>query len=83
MARFINDTTKVVVSVSDEKADRFTSGWTALADGEYEAPSEGGAPKGNASRDEWAAYADSLGVTYGEDAKRDDIKAAIDAASTK
>lgn len=36
------------------------------------------APKGNASRDEWAAYADSLGVEYDEDAGRDDIKAAVE-----
>lgn len=36
-------------------------------------------PKGNASRAEWAAYADSLGVEYPEDAKRDDIKAAVEA----
>jgi len=83
MARFYNDTTKVIVSVADEKAGRFTSGWTALADGEFEpAASDGGAPKGNASRQEWADYADSLGVEYSEDAKREDIKAAIDAAST-
>lgn len=38
-------------------------------------------PKGNASREEWAAHADSLGVTYAEDAKREDIKAAVAAAS--
>jgi hypothetical protein len=84
MPRYINDETKVVVSVADDKAGRFTSGWTSLADGEYEAPvtenGDGGAPKGNASRDEWASYADSLGVEYDEDAKREDIKAAVDAA---
>lgn len=38
-------------------------------------------PKGNAGRDEWAAYADTFGVTYPEDAGRDEIKAAVDAAS--
>jgi len=82
MARFVNDETKVVVSVADDKADRFASGWTALGEGEYEAPSDGGdgVPKGNASRQEWANYADSLGVEYDENAKREDIKAAIDAA---
>lgn len=83
MARFYNDTTKVVVSVADEKADRFTSGWTQLADGENEPPAAGdGAPKGNASRQEWADYADSKGVQYDEDAKREDIKAAIEAAAS-
>lgn len=88
MARFVNDETKVVVSVADEKADRFTSGWTALGGDELE-PSwsaaradESGVPKGNASRQEWADYADSLGVEYDEDAKREDIKAAIEAASS-
>lgn len=83
MARFYNDTTKVVVSVADEKADRFTSGWTALADGESAPPAGDGTPKGNASRQEWADYADSKGVLYDEDAKREDIKAAVEAAATK
>ena len=36
-------------------------------------------PKGNAPKAEWAAYADSLGVEYPDDAKRDDIKAAVEA----
>lgn len=38
-------------------------------------------PKGNAGRDEWAAYADTFGVTYPADAGRDEIKAAVEAAS--
>ena len=38
MARFVNVETKVVVSVADDKADRFASGWTALGEGESEAP---------------------------------------------
>lgn len=45
MARFYNDTTKVIVSVADEKAGRFTSGWTALADGEFE-PARTSKPRG-------------------------------------
>lgn len=40
----------------------------------------GDAPKGNASREEWARYAESLGVEFDEDAKRDEIKAAVEAA---
>jgi hypothetical protein len=82
MGRFVNNTTKVIVSVDDGKDGRFTSGWTELEDGQYEAGSDAadGAPKGNASRDEWASYADSQGVTYDDDAKREDIKAAVDAA---
>ncbi len=30
MSRFINDTTGVVVSVADEKDDRFENGWTRV-----------------------------------------------------
>lgn len=37
-------------------------------------------PAGNASRVTWAAYAESLGIAVG-DMSRDDIKAAVDAAS--
>lgn len=83
MARFVSNATKVVVSVHDSKAGRFDAGWTQLEDGQYEARSGDGddAPRGNASRDEWAAYADSKGVQYDEDAKREDIKAAIEAAA--
>ena len=79
MPRFVNDTTKVVVSVADSKADRFTSGWTPLAEGEQPAESSD-VPRGNASLETWRSYADSLGVEYAEDAKREDIKAAVDAA---
>lgn len=32
MSRFINDQTKVVVSVADEKDDRFGEGWTREGD---------------------------------------------------
>jgi len=39
-----------------------------------------GSPRGNASRDEWVAYAATLGIEIPEDAKRDDIKAQIEAA---
>lgn len=40
---------------------------------------EDGAPAGNASRDAWAEHAVSLGVEVPEDAKRDDIKALVEA----
>lgn len=43
-------------------------------------PVEPTEPKGNGSREDWAAWADHLGVEYEPDAKRDDIKAAVDAA---
>ena len=32
MSRFENETTKVVVSVADEKDDRFASGWKPVSD---------------------------------------------------
>jgi hypothetical protein len=35
-------------------------------------------PAGNASREKWAAYAESQGVAVTEDMKRDDIVAAVD-----
>lgn len=37
-------------------------------------------PAGNASREDWAAYAAQEGVEIEADMKRDDIKAAIDLA---
>jgi hypothetical protein len=36
-------------------------------------------PKGNASRAEWAAYADAAGITYPADATRDEIRDAVTA----
>lgn len=35
-------------------------------------------PAGNASREKWAAYAETQGVTVTEQMKRDDIVAAVD-----
>lgn len=46
---------------------------------DVQAPSDPILPKRNATRAEWAAYADALGVDYPPDAKRDDIRAAIEA----
>lgn len=34
-------------------------------------------PKGNGSRDDWAAWAKHLGVEHADDASRDDIKTAV------
>lgn len=47
-----------------------------------EVESQPAPPNKNASRDEWAAYADSRGVQYPEGAKRDEIQALVEAAST-
>lgn len=37
-------------------------------------------PKGNASRDEWAAYAAQVGVEVSDDASRNEIRDAVKAA---
>jgi hypothetical protein len=67
------------VEVPDELVKRYTDAGYRPVDGQREIrPPE--KPKGNASRDEWADYADSIGVPYDEDAKREDIKAAVEAA---
>lgn len=46
------------------------------ADGEPEVK-DPAAPRGNASRADWAAYAEQLGLPVGEDDSREDIKAAL------
>lgn len=82
MARLQSTKTRVIVNVDDATAARLGPEWVEPGT----VPSteaEGGTPKGNASREVWAAYADSLGVEYAEDAKRDDIKAAVAAATAE
>lgn len=90
MARLTSTVTGVVVNVDDETASALGPEWVAECEaGEVPAsevpdPEDDGdpaEPKGNAGRDAWAEYADSLGVEYAEDAKREDIKAAIVAAA--
>lgn len=65
-----------VIDVPDSLVDRYTAaGWVS---GKKPAKDAGdGAPKGNASREVWAEYADTLGVEYEADASRDDIRAAV------
>lgn len=64
-----------VVSVPDGLVERYTAaGWVS---DKGSTGAGDGAPKGNASRDAWAEYADSLGVEYEDEASRDDIKAAV------
>ena len=40
-------------------------------------------PRGNASRDDWAAYAASRGIEFDENASRDELRAAVDAADAQ
>jgi hypothetical protein len=81
MATYLTTTgTGVRVSVDDSKVDGLLASghYVREGDGAPEAAPDSGAPKGNASRDEWAAYADSLGVEYDEGAGREDIKSAVE-----
>lgn len=39
-------------------------------------------PPGNASRDDWAAYADQEGIAYSDDDGRNDIRDAVEAAQS-
>lgn len=48
-----------------------------LAAGATEEPESDGAPKGNASREAWAEYAESLGIDVPQDAKQKDIRALV------
>ena len=83
MPRLRNTRSGVVVNVDDDTASRLDGEWVdadrALTPTASTAPADG-APRGNGTREEWASYADSLGVAYGAEAKRADIKAAIAAA---
>ena len=74
MPKLRSRVTGVVVSTSDENASLLGPDWLLV-----EAHESDGAPKGNASRDEWAAYATGLGIDVPEDAKRDDIKVLVEA----
>lgn len=85
MVRLRNTSTGVVVRVDDATATRLGSDWQPVdappAPVTADADAEPAPPKGNASRASWAAYADAVGVEYGEDATRNEIKAAVAATS--
>lgn len=68
--------TGVVVTVSKESVQARL--W-AVSEPVKPEQQEGEAPAGNASRGLWAEHAVSLGVEVPEDAKRDDIKALVEA----
>lgn len=80
MARLKDPFYGAVIDVADELVARYTDAGYVPVGGGTAGADDSGKPRGNASRDEWAAYADSLDVSYDEDAKREDIKAAIEAA---
>lgn len=80
------------VSVSDEKGIRLLRQGYRTVDGKAPKPAPVPAepvveetngddlepPRGNASREEWAAFAVSLGIEVSEDAKRDEIKVLVE-----
>lgn len=78
--RLINPRTKVVISV--DVATRKALGAEWVEPGKRAEPATGVAgnadelapPAGNASREEWAAFAAELGVDVPEGAKRDEIR---------
>lgn len=82
MPRLRNSKTGVVVNVDEAAAARLGTEWVPASKGAAPTPPpvpEVAAPKGNASREAWAAYADTVGVAYPDEAKRDEIKTLVGA----
>lgn len=66
-------------------------GWTVIGDGPAPRPTgssagedpdepkvqDPAAPRGNASRDTWAAYAEQIGLQVADEDSREDIKSAV------
>lgn len=82
-----NTKTGVLVNVDDATAAHLSPDWVepstaATAAAEVEEQTDRVEPRGNASREEWATYAGSLGVEFDDEAKRDDIRAAVEQART-
>lgn len=82
MPRLRNRKTGVVVNVDDGTASKLGRDWVAVEKAATRpAVEDDGTPRGNASRDEWAAYAESLGIDVPDEAKRDEIKDLVTAAA--
>lgn len=79
MTRLKNRDTGTIVHADGDLETKLLASGYRPAD---EPDDEDGPPRGNAGRDAWAEYADSLGVEYAEDAGREDIKAAVAAAAS-
>lgn len=87
MARVKSPQTGGEVDAGGEALKRFlAAGWT-LVDADLASESGDPAvgdevsarPRKNASRDDWAAYAESLGIEVPESAKQSEIRALVDA----
>jgi len=94
MSRFENLTTHAVFSVDDSKDHRYVGeGYKRLGDSPQSepepetttepapAPTAEEPPRGGegSGREAWTTYATSLGITFAEDATREDVIAAVDA----
>lgn len=79
MSKFENLKTGVVVSVDDSKDDRFASGWKLAG---APAPRPEGAPDASWKVADLKAHAEENDIDLGEATKKEDIVAAITAAST-
>lgn len=76
MSRFQNLSTGVVVSVADEKDDRFINGWKPY-DG-TDTPPKSAAPDKSWKVADLKAYAEENAVDLGDATKKEDIVAAIE-----
>jgi len=79
MSKFENLTTGVVVSVDDSKDDRFVEGWKPAGAPD---PRPAGAPDSSWKVADLKAHAEDNGIDLGDATKKEDIVAAITAAST-
>jgi hypothetical protein len=75
MGRHIQDGTGIVISVADEKDDRYSSGWKPYT-GEAEKP-KSEKPDKTWKVDELKAYAAEHSIDLGEATKKDDIIAVL------
>jgi hypothetical protein len=65
MGRFINDTTKVLVSVDDSKDDRFGAGWTREGDApQKEKPAKSEIPDDTWTNKELDQFAADHGIDF-------------------
>lgn len=73
---------KTIMQLSDADAKRYPGAKKVARHKARSAPVAGdAAPAGNASTEEWAAHAESLGIDVPDDVGRDDIKALVADAS--
>jgi len=81
MSKFENLNTGIVVSVDDSKDKRFGDGWKP-AGTPSPAPRPDGAPDASWKVADLKAHAEDNGIDLGDATKKEDIVAAITAAST-